>query len=415
MYYFLFFWKMEITNNLWTSVQEESNNESPIISAQIKNTWNKVIEKLSEYDKKTLLLKLTILADIKDNNSIEFIYLSDRISDQYNIDLLSWSSFFKTNHQLFGYKNNSWKYQYFTITDNCDIKKFSFEFDEKINFISNDWENLDNIFEWIISWEKSIFEIDDENNYITYLLREKNIHKVSKTKLKNIINITYKKPWTDIYADVISIYNNYELFSIINNWYSDIEIENNWLVTWENKTENKYFIWVIENSEFIFLKEFSNKAYLYLINLEENNPNSNSFISISEWGNTNTYILDINNAKFENIENWNILKWFDHCVIDSNDLIDFLNWQKMLIVKNSVYAFNTELNLVILLKTFDKNSDYYMVDEKLYCPKKWYILLDGKIYKKTLFKKTLIKYFETQSDEDFEKYFERVSIDDGQK
>lgn len=406
---------MEITNNLWTSVQEESNNESPIISAQIKNTWNKVIEKLSEYDKKTLLLKLTILADIKDNNSIEFIYLSDRISDQYNIDLLNWSSFFKTNHQLFGYKNNSWKYQYFTITDNCDIKKFSFEFDEKINFISNDWENLDNIFEWIISWEKSIFEIDDENNYITYLLREKNIHKVSKTKLKNIINITYKKPWTDIYADVISIYNNYELFSIINNWYSDIEIENNWLVTWENKTENKYFIWVIENSEFIFLKEFSNKAYLYLTNLEENNPNSNSFISISEWGNTNTYILDINNAKFENIENWNILKWFDHCVIDSNDLIDFLNWQKMLIVKNSVYAFNTELNLVILLKTFDKNSDYYMVDEKLYCPKKWYILLDGKIYKKTLFKKTLIKYFETQSDEDFEKYFERVSIDDGQK
>lgn len=415
MYYFLFFWKMEITNNLWTSVQEESNNESPIISAQIKNTWNKVIEKLSEYDKKTLLLKLTILADIKDNNSIEFIYLSDRISDQYNIDLLNWSSFFKTNHQLFGYKNNSWKYQYFTITDNCDIKKFSFEFDEKINFISNDWENLDNIFEWIISWEKSIFEIDDENNYITYLLREKNIHKVSKTKLKNIINITYKKPWTDIYADVISIYNNYELFSIINNWYSDIEIENNWLVTWENKTENKYFIWVIENSEFIFLKEFSNKAYLYLTNLEENNPNSNSFISISEWGNTNTYILDINNAKFENIENWNILKWFDHCVIDSNDLIDFLNWQKMLIVKNSVYAFNTELNLVILLKTFDKNSDYYMVDEKLYCPKKWYILLDGKIYKKTLFKKTLIKYFETQSDEDFEKYFERVSIDDAQK
>lgn len=406
---------MEITNNLWTSVQEESNNESPIISAQIKNTWNKVIEKLSEYDKKTLLLKLTILADIKDNNSIEFIYLSDRISDQYNIDLLNWSSFFKTNHQLFGYKNNSWKYQYFTITDNCDIKKFSFEFDEKINFISNDWENLDNIFEWIISWEKSIFEIDDENNYITYLLREKNIHKVSKTKLKNIINITYKKPWTDIYADVISIYNNYELFSIINNWYSDIEIENNWLVTWENKTENKYFIWVIENSEFIFLKEFSNKAYLYLTNLEENNPNSNSFISISEWGNTNTYILDINNAKFENIENWNILKWFDHCVIDSNDLIDFLNWQKMLIVKNSVYAFNTELNLVILLKTFDKNSDYYMVDEKLYCPKKWYILLDGKIYKKTLFKKTLIKYFETQSDEDFEKYFERVSIDDAQK
>lgn len=406
---------MEITNNLWTSVQEESNNESPIISAQIKNTWNKVIEKLSEYDKKTLLLKLTILADIKDNNSIEFIYLSDRISDQYNIDLLNWSSFFKTNHQLFGYKNNSWKYQYFTITDNCDIKKFSFEFDEKINFISNDWENLDNIFEWIISWEKSIFEIDDENNYITYLLREKNIHKVSKTKLKNIINITYKKPWTDIYADVISIYNNYELFSIINNWYSDIEIENNWLVTWENKTENKYFIWVIENSEFIFLKEFSNKAYLYLTNLEENNPNSNSFISISEWGNTNTYILDINNAKFENIENWNILKWFDHCVIDSNDLIDFLNWQKMLIIKNSVYAFNTELNLVILLKTFDKNSDYYMVDEKLYCPKKWYILLDGKIYKKTLFKKTLIKYFETQSDEDFEKYFERVSIDDAQK
>jgi len=407
---------MEITNNLWTSVQEESNNESPIISAQIKNTWNKVIEKLSEYDKKTLLLKLTILADIKDNNnSIEFIYLSDRISDQYNIDLLNWSSFFKTNHQLFGYKNNSWKYQYFTITDNCDIKKFSFEFDEKINFISNDWENLDNIFEWIISWEKSIFEIDDENNYITYLLREKNIHKVSKTKLKNIINITYKKPWTDIYADVISIYNNYELFSIINNWYSDIEIENNWLVTWENKTENKYFIWVIENSEFIFLKEFSNKAYLYLINLEENNPNSNSFISISEWGSTNTYILDINNAKFENIENWNILKWFDHCVIDSNDLIDFLNWQKMLIVKNSVYAFNTELNLVILLKTFDKNSDYYIVDEKLYCPKKWYILLDGKIYKKTLFKKTLIKYFETQSDEDFEKYFERVSIDDAQK
>jgi len=406
---------MEITNNLWTSVQEESNNESPIISAQIKNTWNKVIEKLSEYDKKTLLLKLTILADIKDNNSIEFIYLSDRISDQYNIDLLNWSSFFKTNHQLFGYKNNSWKYQYFTITDNCDIKKFSFEFDEKINFISNDWENLDNIFEWIISWEKSIFEIDDENNYITYLLREKNIHKVSKTKLKNIINITYKKPWTDIYADVISIYNNYELFSIINNWYSDIEIENNWLVTWENKTENKYFIWVIENSEFIFLKEFSNKAYLYLTNLEENNPNSNSFISISEWGNTNTYILDINNAKFENIENWNILKWFDHCVIDSNDLIDFLNWQKMLIVKNSVYAFKTELNLVILLKTFDKNSDYYIVDEKLYCPKKWYILLDGKIYKKTLFKKTLIKYFETQSDEDFEKYFERVSIDDAQK
>lgn len=406
---------MEITNNLWTSVQEESNNESPIISAQIKNTWNKVIEKLSEYDKKTLLLKLTILADIKDNNSIEFIYLSDRISDQYNIDLLNWSSFFKTNHQLFGYKNNSWKYQYFTITDNCDIKKFSFEFDEKINFISNDWENLDNIFEWIISWEKSIFEIDDENNYITYLLREKNIHKVSKTKLKNIINITYKKPWTDIYADVISIYNNYELFSIINNWYSDIEIENNWLVTWENKTENKYFIWVIENSEFIFLKEFSNKAYLYLTNLEENNPNSNSFISISEWGNTNTYILDINNAKFENIENWNILKWFDHCVIDSNDLIDFLNWQKMLIIKNSVYAFNTELNLVILLKTFDKNSDYYIVDEKLYCPKKWYILLDGKIYKKTLFKKTLIKYFETQSDEDFEKYFERVSIDDAQK
>jgi len=370
---------MEITNNLWTSVQEESNNESPIISAQIKNTWNKVIEKLSEYDKKTLLLKLTILADIKDNNSIEFIYLSDRISDQYNIDLLNWSSFFKTNHQLFGYKNNSWKYQYFTITDNCDIKKFSFEFDEKINFISNDWENLDNIFEWIISWEKSIFEIDDENNYITYLLREKNIHKVSKTKLKNIINITYKKPWTDIYADVISI------------------------------------IWVIENSEFIFLKEFSNKAYLYLTNLEENNPNSNSFISISEWGNTNTYILDINNAKFENIENWNILKWFDHCVIDSNDLIDFLNWQKMLIVKNSVYAFKTELNLVILLKTFDKNSDYYIVDEKLYCPKKWYILLDGKIYKKTLFKKTLIKYFETQSDEDFEKYFERVSIDDAQK
>lgn len=406
---------MEITNNLWTSVQEESNNESPIISAQIKNTWNKVIEKLSEYDKKTLLLKLTILADIKDNNSIEFIYLSDRISDQYNIDLLNWSSFFKTNHQLFGYKNNSWKYQYFTITDNCDIKKFSFEFDEKINFISNDWENLDNIFEWIISWEKSIFEIDDENNYITYLLREKNIHKVSKTKLKNIINITYKKPWTDIYADVISIYNNYELFSIINNWYSDIEIENNWLVTWENKTENKYFIWVIENSEFIFLKEFSNKAYLYLINLEENNPNSNSFISISEWGSTNTYILDINKAKFENIENWNILKWFDHCVIDSNDLIDFLNWQKMLIVKNSVYAFNPELNLVILLKTFDKNSDYYIVDEKLYCPKKWYILLDGKIYKKTLFKKTLIKYFETQSDEDFEKYFERVSIDDAQK
>lgn len=56
-----------------------------------------------------------------------------------------------------------------------------------------------------------------------------------------------------------------------------------------------------------------------------------------------------------------------------------------------------------------------MVDEKLYCPKKWYILLDGKIYKKTLFKKTLIKYFETQSDEDFEKYFERVSIDDAQK
>lgn len=402
---------MNSNNNPWIidyRSKEQLENITFLVN-QVKQLWENIIEQLSIKDEENLILKLIILTThLKDNNETKIT--SNQIAKKYNIDLKESSSFFKVNHWLFWYENKNWNFQYISITPDWDINKFSYEFDEKIKFISEDWNNLDHIFEWIISWEKSLFEIDKENKYITYLLRENFILEVSSTPLENILKITYKKPWNSLTVDVISKYENSELFSIINEWYSNIQIGINWLTICENVAEKKYYIWVIENSQFTLLKDVHKISQINNIEFNETDPNTKSCVILYDWSKSSSYIFDIVNAKFENIPNWDLINFLDIESVNLDYFIDFLKWNKNIIYDKKIIAFDPVNNILVVLKKLDKKSSIYIKNDTVYFPKKWFRFVNWKIYKKSLIKNKLIKDLEPDNSDDLDNYFENISL-----
>ena len=134
---------------------------------------------------------------------------------------------------LYGYKNLDWKFQFFCIASNYEIKKLSFEFDSPLEVIDTDsW-----LFVWTISWETSIFQLDKNNFSLSYILKNPSIVDGFATYAKNLIIVEQKskkyepieesqdKKEKDFVFEVIYKYENNNLIQLLDEWYVDLDIE----------------------------------------------------------------------------------------------------------------------------------------------------------------------------------------------